>query len=100
MAFGFRSGKVREAESRERSGGWYADPYGTAARRWYDNISGWSDRVQDAGQTPDKTGLVRMDEAAVAPDNLPRLLDEDGKPLPLSRPVDPKYMADARPVRR
>ena len=99
MAFGFRSGKVREAESRERSGGWYADPYGTAARRWYDNISGWSDRVQDEGQAPDKTGLVRTDEAAVAPDNAPRLLGGDGKPLPLSRPVDPKYMADARSVR-
>ncbi len=99
MVFGLRSSKVREAESREHAGGWYADPYGTAARRWYDNVSGWSDRVQDAGHTPDKTGLARLDEAAVAPDDSPRLLDGDGKPLPLSRPVDAKYLADARPVR-
>ena len=99
MAFGFRRGKVREPESGEHSGGWYADPYGTAARRWYDNINGWSDHVQDAGQAPDKTGLVRIDEAAVAPDHSPRPLDGDGKPLPLSRPVDPKDLADARPLR-
>ncbi len=99
MFFGSRSGRIREAQSREDSGGWYGDPYGTAARRWYDSKSGWSDRVQDEGQTPDKTGLVRMDEAAVAPDNSPRLLDADGNPLPLSRPVDPRYMADARAVR-
>lgn len=99
MALSFRRGSVREAKSREHAGAWYADPYGTAARRWYDNVSGWSDRVQDAGQTPDKTGLVRIDEAAVAPHNALRLLDEDGKPLLLSRPVDPKDMADARPVR-
>ncbi len=99
MAFRFRSGKSRVAEPAAHSGGWYADPYGTAARRWYDNISGWTDRVQDAGQAPDKTGLVRMDEAAVAPDHAPRLLDADGKPVPLSRPVDPKDLADARPVR-
>ena len=99
MAFGFRRGKVRETESREHSGGWYADPYGTAARRWYDDVSGWSDRVQDAGHTPDRTGLVRIDEAAVAADHAPRLLDADGTPLPLSRRVDPKDMADARPVR-
>ncbi|HWE32882.1 MAG TPA: hypothetical protein VG410_05305 [Solirubrobacteraceae bacterium] len=101
MAFGFRSSKVRDAdaESREHSGGWYADPYGTAARRWYDNVTGWTDRVQGEGQAPDKTGLERLDEAAVAGEAPPRLVDEDGKPLPLSRPVDPKYMSDARPVR-
>jgi hypothetical protein len=99
MTVGFRSGKVRRAEPGELSGGWYADPYGAAARRWYDKRSGWSDRVQGAGQTPDKTGLVRMDEAAVAPSHALRPLDGAGKPAPLSRPVDPKYMADARPVR-
>jgi hypothetical protein len=99
MTVGFRSRKVRGAEPPEHSGGWYADPYGAAARRWYDKSSGWSDRVHGAGQTPDKTGLVRMDEAAVAPRHAPRLLDGAGKPLPLSRPVDPKYLADARPVR-
>lgn len=98
MVFGLRSGNVK-AKSREHSGAWYADPYGTAARRWYDNVTGWSDQVQDAGQPPDETGLERMDEAAVAPNNPPRLLDEDGKPLPLSRPVDAKHMTDARPVR-
>jgi hypothetical protein len=98
MGFGLRTGTVRKVQAREHSGGWYPDPYGTAARRWYDDVSGWSDRVQDEGQTPDKTGLVRLDEAAVAPDHAPRVLGEDGKPLPLSRPVDPKYMADARPV--
>jgi hypothetical protein len=99
MFFGSRSGKAREGRSREHSGAWYADPYGTAARRWYDDHTGWSDQVQDAGQTPDKTGLERMDEAAVAPNDSPRLLDGEGKLLPLSRPVDPKDMADARPVR-
>ncbi len=100
MAFGFRSANARDPESREHSGGWYADPYGTAARRWYDNVSGWSsDRVQGDGQAPDKTGIERMDEAAVAGDDASRPLDDSGKPLPLSRPVDPKYMTDARPVR-
>ncbi len=28
-----------------------------------------------------------------------RRSDADGRPAPLSRSVDPKYMADARPVR-
>lgn len=101
MAFRFRSGKVQEAEVvPEPSGDWYADPYGTAARRWYDPINGWSsDRVQDPGHTPDKTGLARMDEAAVAPDHAPRLLDADGKLVPLSRHVDTKDLADSRPIR-
>jgi hypothetical protein len=98
MAFRFRGGKVREADLPEPSGGWYADPYGTAARRWYDSINGWSDRVQDPGQPPDKTGLARMDEAAVAPDHSPRPLNADGKPVPLSRDVDPEDLADARPI--
>jgi hypothetical protein len=99
MALTFRRNKVHEPESRERCGGWYADPYGIGARRWYDNVSGWSERVEGAGQAPDKTGLARMDEAAVTPDGSTRPVDADGTPLPLSREVDPKYMADARPVR-
>ena len=99
MAFTFRRDKVRKAESREHSGGWYADPYGAGARRWYDSVSGWSDRVEGVGQAPDKTGLERMDGAAVTPGGSARPVDEHGTPLPLSRTVDPKYMADARPVR-
>jgi hypothetical protein len=99
MALTFRRHKVHKTESREHSGGWYADPYGAGARRWYDNISGWSDRVQGAGQAPDRTGLARMDEAAVTPDGSRRPVDEHGTPLPLSRAVDPKDMANARPVR-
>ena len=96
MAFSFRRDKVHEPESPQHSGGWYADPYGAAARRWYDN--GWSERVQGAGQAPDKTGLARIDEAAVGPGASTRPVDADGRPTPLSRPVDPKYLANARPV--
>ncbi len=96
MAFSFRKGKVREAESREHPGGWYPDPYGTAARRWFDDASGWSERVEGAGQAPDKTGLSRLDEAAAAPNDSTRRVDGDGKPAPLSRPIDPQYMANAR----
>ena len=57
---------VERDESSGRRGGWYADPFGTAARRWYDQVSGWTDRVQGPGEAPDKTGLARMDDAAVA----------------------------------
>jgi hypothetical protein len=99
MAFAFRKNKVPEAESPQQTGGWYADPYGAGARRWFDTFSGWSKRVEGAGQAPDKTGLARMDEAAATADGSPRPVDADGTPAPLSRPVDPKYMADARPVR-
>jgi hypothetical protein len=97
MAFTFRKHNVREAESPEHSGGWYADPYGAGARRWFDNVTGWSKRVEGAGQAPDKTGLARMDEAALTSDGAPQPGHEH--PAPLSRPVDPKYMADARPAR-
>jgi hypothetical protein len=98
MTFTFQKGKVpATADSPNRSGDWYPDPYGTAARRWYDNLSGWSERVEGPGQAPDKTGLARVDEAAV-PLHEPRR-DADGKPVLLSRPVDPQYMANARPVR-
>ncbi len=99
MALTFRKHNVHKTESPEHSGGWYSDPYGVGARRWYDNISGWSQRVEGAGQAPDKTGLARMDEAAVTSDDSTRPVGADGTPLPLSRAVDPKYMADARPVR-
>lgn len=96
MAFSFRKGKVHEAESREHCGGWYPDPYGAAARRWFDNVSGWSERVEGAGQAPDKTGLSRLDEAAVVPNDSTRGVDMDGKAALLSRPIDPQYMANAR----
>jgi hypothetical protein len=99
MALTFRRNKVEEAEPPGQPGGWYADPYGTAARRWYDPEDGWSDRVEGAGQPPDKTGLTRMDESAVTAAHATRPVDENGKLVPLARPVDPKYMADARPVR-
>jgi hypothetical protein len=99
MALTFRRKKVQEPESAGQPGGWYADPYGAGARRWFDQVNGWSDRVEGAGQPPDQTGLARMDEAAVTPDDSPRPVDADGTPVPLSRSVDPKYMADARPVR-
>jgi hypothetical protein len=101
MALTFRRHKAHEneKESREHSGGWFADPYGVGARRWYDDVSGWSKRVEGEGQAPDLTGLARTDEAAVTPDGTTRPVDEDGTLVPLSRPVDPKYMADARPVR-
>jgi hypothetical protein len=99
MALLFRKHKVHTAEPREHSGGWYPDPYGAGARRWYDTFSGWSDRVEDVGQAPDKTGMARTDEAAVTPEGSTRPVDEGGTPVPLSREVDPKYMADARPVR-
>ncbi len=99
MAVTSRERKIHEAQSPQRSGRWYPDPYGTAARRWYEEATGWSDRVEGAGQAPDKTGLARMDEAAVAPLDWPRHVDADGTLTPLSRPVDPKHMANARPCR-
>ena len=98
MTFIFRSNNVSEADPTEHPGGWYADPYGLAARRWFDNLDGWSDRVQEAGKQPDKTGVTRVDEAAVARD-WSRELDAEGKLVPLSRPVDPRYLASVRSVR-
>lgn len=61
MAFGFRRVAIKKAEPREASGGWYADPFGSAARRWYDDKQGWTDRVQGPGLEPDKTGVARID---------------------------------------
>jgi hypothetical protein len=100
MLFGFLRGKAHVPRQSEQSGGWYADPFGHAARRWYDNVAGWSsDRVEGAGEAPDKTGLARTDVAAIRSEDSTRPLDADGNPAPLSRPVDSKYMADARPTR-
>jgi hypothetical protein len=62
MAFGFRKTPEETADLSERSGGWYADPYGAASRRWYDDRTGWTDRVQGEGLEPDKTGMARVDE--------------------------------------
>jgi hypothetical protein len=63
MAFRLRRTPATTAESRESSGGWYADPFGTAARRWYGDTEGWTDRVQGDGDEPDKTGVARVDDA-------------------------------------
>jgi hypothetical protein len=87
MAAMFQKDKVDEQESSERSGEWYADPYGDGARRWYDETKGWTDRVEGEGEEPDKTGLARMDEAAESGDGSTEHVDEDGNPAPLSRPV-------------
>ena len=62
MAFMFRK-TARTAASSKRSGGWYADPYGAAARRWYDSVDGWTDRVEGAGLAADTAGVARLDEA-------------------------------------
>ena len=99
MALTFRKGKARQAKSQEHPGAWYADPYGIGARRWYDSHNGWSDRVEGTGHLPDKTGMARLDEAAMAPVHSPRDVDTDGKPIPLSRPVDSQYLATARKVK-
>ena len=92
MAFMFLKHKVDEKEPPERSGAWYADPYGDGARRWYDRAEGWTDRVEGAGEEPEKTGLARIDE--VAGDSTEHL-DADGRSAPLSRPVDPGMLGKA-----
>ncbi len=63
MAFMFRKA-ARPAADSTRSGGWYADPYGAAARRWYDSVDGWTDRVDGAGLDADKSGEARVDETS------------------------------------
>jgi hypothetical protein len=63
MAFRFRRATTTKADPRPPSGDWYGDPYGVAARRWYDDTRGWTDRVQGAGLEPDKTGVGRVDDA-------------------------------------
>jgi hypothetical protein len=62
MTFRFRKAEDTTAEPHKPSGGWYADPYGFAARRWYEATEGWTDQVQGAGLEPDKTGVARVDE--------------------------------------
>src|SRR2546430_2650093 len=62
MPFMFRKAAGTAASSK-RSGGWNADPWGAAVRRWYDSVDGWTDRVERAGLEPDKTGVARLDEA-------------------------------------
>jgi hypothetical protein len=95
MAFRFWKGKREEKQPLERPGDWYADPYGHAARRWFDVAQGWTDRVEGAGQEPDKTGLPGIDEAAAASDDSTDAVDADGKPAPLSRPVAPEMLGQA-----
>ncbi len=94
MAFLFKKDKDDEEESPGRASDWYADPYGEGARRWFDKTGGWTDRVEGAGQQPDKTGLARMDEAADSSDDS-RDLDADGKPEKLSREVDASMLGSA-----
>ena len=47
---------------------------------------GWTDRVEGAGQKPDKTGLPGVDKAAAASNGSTDNVDADGEPAPLSRP--------------
>lgn len=96
MPFMFQKHKVDEVEeSPGRSADWYADPYGAAARRWYDPARGWTDRVEGAGQEPEKTGLARIDRAAESTDDSTDDVDANGKPARLSRPVDPGMLGRA-----
>lgn len=95
MAFLFRKSKVDKDESPERSGAWYADPYGDGARRWFDETRGWTARVEGVGEEPDKTGLARIDEAARSSDASSEHVDGDGERTSLSRPVDPSELGRA-----
>lgn len=63
MTFTFRKAAPPAATQSKHSGAWYADPYGAAARRWYDSVDGWTDRVEGAGLDPETTGIARVDEA-------------------------------------
>lgn len=87
MALRFRKTPEQTADLREPSGGWYADPYGAASRRWYDDCAGWTDRVQGEGLEPDKTGMERVDEVggstngrteSPAADGTPRATNDNG----------------------
>jgi len=102
VAFRLRKDKGKEKVLPERAGGWYADPYGQAARRWFDVARGWTDRVEGAGQRPDKTGPPGVDEAAASSDGAAATsdgpsddVDANGKPAPLSRAVDSRMSGRA-----
>jgi hypothetical protein len=95
MAFWFRKDKAQEKQPLERPGDWYADPYGHAARRWFDVAQGWTDRVQGAGQAPDKTGLPGVDVAAATGNGLTDDVDADGKSAPRSRPANAEMLGRA-----
>ncbi len=84
MAFRFRKDKGQEKQPLERPGDWYPDPYGHAARRWFDVARGWTDRVEGPGQPPDKTGLPGVDEAAATSNRLTAHVDADGHLAPRS----------------
>ena len=59
----FGTNHVDEVKPTEHSGGWYADPFGAAARRWFDNVSGWSNRVQEPGKPqtgPEWLGSMKL----------------------------------------
>ena len=93
----FGTNHVDDVKPTEHSGGWYADPFGAAARRWFDNVSGWSNRVQEPGRAPDRTGVARVDEAA-------RLTTQHGRWARTASPChcrgrSPQYLASARPIR-
>jgi hypothetical protein len=80
IVFGFGKAKASEAERVERPGDWYADPFGKAARRWYDDAHGWSDRVQGEGEEPDQTGSARIDDAATSTPAPTEQVDEESTP--------------------
>jgi hypothetical protein len=88
MAFKSRKDEVAQEESSERPGDWYADPYGSAARRWYDDTRGWTERVEGEGLAPDKTGLARTDDAAAATVDSTQEIDAD----------EPSAVSDAHAV--
>ncbi len=82
MAFTFRKAAqtADQQSEHEHSGGWYSDPYGVAARRWYDSTDGWTDRVEGAGLDPEKTGITRVDEANAPVHARTEHSDLDGTP--------------------
>ena len=86
LPFGQNKRQYMNAEE-HATGGWYPDPYGHAARRWFEPKEGWTDRVEGEGEQPDKTGLARCDDAAITEPGTERPLDEHGEPEPLSRQV-------------
>jgi hypothetical protein len=80
MPLRFRRAPEMTADLPEPSGGWYADPYGAAARRWYDSSAGWTDQVQGEGLEPDKTGMARVDDVGGSTNGGPRSPAADETP--------------------